>query len=111
MAKGGQLGWTAVAPMMIRDNDAACHRAFVTPPNIERGMIAGVVRIGVTRKTEEWAQLEGWESVEQRALVPRAGIAKYSTQVSEPRWLHKGVKRQGMPNVWMVRLDVEHLTS
>lgn len=107
-SKGGATGWVAVAPPAIC-NAENWQAAMAVPSWMEKGMIAGVVRVGATRTTEEWASLEGWDTVEQRALVPRANIAKYSTEISGATWLQKGRRHKGAPNIWMVTLSVDDL--
>jgi hypothetical protein len=89
--KGGERGWLAAAPTELLDEPGSWRKACALPEHIERGMIAGVVCIGDTHETAQLAKKHGWNWVEQRSLVARKDIARYSTEVTTFGWLPQGM--------------------
>lgn len=102
--KGGLDGWRVAAVSDPSLASSPADAAFSPPAGrgLERGTVCGVVQVGETRACSDWAATEGWDSVERRALVPRASLAAFATEILGTRWLPSGVAVRGLPGVFRV---------
>ena len=89
-AKGGLSGWLESASP---ENQDAAHAFVPSRMGDQRGCVAGLLTVGETRQTHEWASMHGWDWVTQNALVSPHLIAPYATEVKDVRWLRHGLAR------------------
>ena len=79
--------------------------------NFKRGDVAGVVDVGPTRPTTDFADDLGWSEVELRAMATQARCGTFATVVANATWFPRGVKGPGKPSIYHTSVPSAFVTA